>query len=54
MKAYHVFKQAMVEQNIWGALQTLGFEFEFDPTNEPYRLLFNEENLRENACFREL
>jgi hypothetical protein len=43
MKGYHAFKQAMVTSNIWGAFQPLGFEYEFDTTSEPDRLLFNEE-----------
>jgi hypothetical protein len=54
MKVSHCFKQTMVEPNIWGAFQALESEFEFDTTSEPYRLLFNEEKLRENAGFREL
>jgi hypothetical protein len=53
-KACHDFKRTMLELNIWGAFQALGFEFEFDQTNEPYRLSFNEEKLRESAGFREL
>jgi hypothetical protein len=53
-KGYHDFKQTMVEPNIWGAFQALGFEFGFDRTSEPYRLLFDEETLRESAGFREL
>jgi hypothetical protein len=52
MKVYHNFKQTMVEPNIWGAFQALGFEF--DTRSEPYRLLFNEEKLRESTGFREL
>jgi hypothetical protein len=54
MKGYHDFKQTMVESNIWEAFQALGFQFEFDTTSEPYRLLFNAEKLRESAGFREL
>jgi hypothetical protein len=54
MKVSHDFKQTMVEPKIWGAFQALGFEFEFDTTSKPYRLLFNEEKLRESAGFREL
>jgi hypothetical protein len=54
MKVYHDFTQTLVESNIWGALQALGFESEFDTTSELYRLLFNVEKLRESAGFREL
>jgi hypothetical protein len=49
MKFYHDFKQTTVEPNIWGALQAIGFEFDFDTEPEPYRLLFNEEKLRQSA-----
>jgi hypothetical protein len=49
MKVYHDFKQTMVEPNIWGAFQATGFEF--DTEAEPYRLLFNEEKLRQSAGF---
>jgi hypothetical protein len=46
----------MVELNIWGAFQAIGFEFEFefDAETEPYRFLFNEEKLRQSAGIREL
>jgi hypothetical protein len=54
MKVCHDFKQTMVEPNIWRAFQALGFEFEFDPTSEPYRLLSNEEKLRQSEGFGEL
>jgi hypothetical protein len=54
MKGYRDFKQTMVELNIWGAFRAIGFEFEFDTEAEPYRLLFNEEKLRQSAGFREL
>jgi hypothetical protein len=54
MKVYHDSKQTMMEPNIWGAFQALGFEFEFDTTSEPCRLLLNEESLKESAGFREL
>jgi hypothetical protein len=54
MKVSYDFKQKMVGPNIWGAFQALGFGLEFDTTSEPYRLLFNEEKLRESAGFREL
>jgi hypothetical protein len=44
----------MVEPNIWGAFQRLGFQFEFDTTSESDQLLFKEEKLKESAGFREL
>jgi hypothetical protein len=52
MKVYRDFKQTVVEPNIWGAFQALGFEF--DTRSKPYRILFNEEKLRESTGFREL
>jgi hypothetical protein len=52
MKAYLDFKQTIVESNIWVAFRAIGFEF--DTEVEPYRLLFNEEKLRQNEGFREL
>jgi hypothetical protein len=54
MKVCHNFKQATVEARICRAFQALGFEFEFHTANEPYRLLFKEEKLRESGGFREL
>jgi hypothetical protein len=36
MKAYHDFKQTMVEPNIWGAFRAIGFKLEFDTEAEPY------------------
>jgi hypothetical protein len=54
MKGYHDFKQTMVEPDIWGAFRAIGCEFEFDTEAEPYRLLFNEEKLRQSEDFREL
>jgi hypothetical protein len=36
MNVCHDFSRTMVEVNIWGAFQALGFEFEFDKTSEPY------------------
>jgi hypothetical protein len=57
MTVSHDFKQTMVEPNVCGAFQAIGsefeFEFEFDIEVEPYRLLFNEENLRQSAGLRE-
>jgi hypothetical protein len=52
MKVCHDFKQTMVKLNIWEAFQAIGFEF--DTELEPYRLLFNEEKLRQSEGFREL
>jgi hypothetical protein len=52
MKVYHNFKQTMVEFNTWEAFQVIGFEF--DTGAEPYRLLSNEEKLRQSEGFREL
>jgi hypothetical protein len=52
MKAYHNFKETMVESNIWRAFRVIGFEF--DTEAEPYRLLLNEEKLRQSEGFREL
>jgi hypothetical protein len=40
-KIYPTFKQTMIESDIWGAFQELGFEF--DTSRELYRLSFNEE-----------
>jgi hypothetical protein len=54
MEVYHDFKPTIVESDIWGAFQALEFEFEFDTTSGPYRLLFNEEKLSERAGFRQL
>jgi hypothetical protein len=51
MKVYHDFKETMVEPNIWEAFQTIWFEF--DTEAEPYRLLFNEETLRQIEGFRQ-
>jgi hypothetical protein len=52
MKVYHDFKQTLVESNIWGTFQAIGFEF--DTGAESYRLLFNEEEPRQRAGFRGL
>jgi hypothetical protein len=49
MKVYRDFKQTMVKPNIWGAFWVIGFEF--DTEKEPYRLLFNEEKLRQTEGF---
>jgi hypothetical protein len=54
MKICHDFKQTIVEPNRWKVFQALGFEFEFDTTSKPYRLLSNEEKPRESADFRQL
>jgi hypothetical protein len=53
IKVYHDFKQTIVEPNAWEPFQAVGLKFEFDTRSEPYRLLFNEEKLRESAGFRE-
>jgi hypothetical protein len=52
MKGGHDFKQTIVESNTYGAFQTIAFEF--DTEAEPYRLLFNEEKLRQSEGLREL
>jgi hypothetical protein len=52
MKVYRDFKKTMVEPNIWAAFQAIGFQY--DMAAEPYRLLFNEEKLRESKGFQEL
>jgi hypothetical protein len=49
-KIDRAFKHAMIEANIWGAFQELGFEF--DASCEQYRLRFNEENREEVRGFR--
>jgi hypothetical protein len=49
---YHDFGQTMIQSNIRGAFQALGFES--DMRTEPYRLLFNEKKLRESAACREV
>jgi hypothetical protein len=51
MKGDPGFNQTMVEPNIWGAFRAIRFELEFDPEAEPYRLLFNEEKLRQSEGF---
>jgi hypothetical protein len=52
MKVYHGFNQTMVEHNICRAFWAIGFEFDIE--EEPYRLLFKEEKLRQIEGFREL
>jgi hypothetical protein len=49
MKVYYDFKQAVVESNIWRAFRAIGVEF--DTEAEPYRLLLNEEKLRQIEVF---
>jgi hypothetical protein len=51
-KIYRTFRQTMTEQNIWGAFQEAGFEF--DTSTEPYRLVFNEEECRSTREFQEI
>jgi hypothetical protein len=48
----HDFKQVAVNFSTWVAFQVLVLEF--DTGNESDKLLFNEENLRQSAHFREL
>jgi hypothetical protein len=52
MRIYHDFGQTMIQSNIRGAFQALGFES--DMRTEPSRLLVNEKKLRASAGFREL
>jgi hypothetical protein len=52
MNVYRDFKQTAVEPNIWEAFRGIGLEF--DPEVKPYRLLFNEEKLRQCEGFRDL
>jgi hypothetical protein len=52
MKVYRDFKQTMMEPKIWRVFRAI--EFEFDTEAEPYRLLFNEEKLRQSEGFGEL
>jgi hypothetical protein len=47
-----MFKQTVIEANIWGAFQEMGFEF--DITRDPYRLRFIEEKLRRSPGFQEI
>jgi hypothetical protein len=42
----------MIEANIWGAFQEAGFYF--DVSDEPYRILFDEEKLRQTPGFQEI
>ena len=51
-RTYRTFKQTMIEPNIWGAFQEAGFDF--DVSNEPYRLQFDEEKLRRTPAFQEI
>jgi hypothetical protein len=52
MRVYHDFGQTMIQSNIRGAFEALGFKY--DTRTDPYRLLINEKKLRESAGFREL
>jgi hypothetical protein len=51
-KVYHDFKQTMIEVNIWGAFAAIGFSY--DIAQNPYKLLFDEEKLRQSPGFVEL
>jgi hypothetical protein len=51
-KSYRVFKETMVEVNIWGAFREA--EFQFEISVEPYRLLLHAEILRATPAFREM
>jgi hypothetical protein len=51
-KIYRTFKQTMIEANIWGAFQEMGFEF--NTSREPYQLRFTEEKLRRSPGFHEI
>jgi hypothetical protein len=42
----------VIEANIWGVFQEVGFEF--DTNREPYRLRFHEEQLRRSPRFQEI
>jgi hypothetical protein len=46
------FKQTMIEANIWGAFQQVGFEL--DTSRYPYRLRFNEEELRRSPGLQDI
>jgi hypothetical protein len=48
---YHMFKQTMIEANIWGAFQEAGFYF--DLSIEPYQIRFDEEKLRRMLTLQE-
>jgi hypothetical protein len=48
----HDFKQTMIEVNIWGAFAAIGFSY--DITKTLYRLLFDEEKLRQSRGLVEL
>jgi hypothetical protein len=52
LKAYHEFKQTMIEVNIWGSFAAI--EFTYDIRQSPYGLLFDEENLWWGPGFIEL
>jgi hypothetical protein len=41
----------MIEVNIWGAFAAIGFSY--DITETPYRLLFDEQKLRQSRGFVE-
>jgi hypothetical protein len=52
LKVYHDFKQTMIEINISEAFAAIGFTHNIEQS--PYRLLFEEEKLRQSSGFMEL
>jgi hypothetical protein len=52
MKVYRDFKKTILEANIRAAFQAIALEY--NRVAAPYRLLFNEEKLRESKGFQEL
>jgi hypothetical protein len=52
ISVYHDFKQTMIEVNIWEAFAAIGFSCNIADT--PYRLLFDEQKLRQSRGFVEL
>jgi hypothetical protein len=52
MKVYHDCGQTVVPPTVWGAFHALGLDF--DMRSEPYRLVFDENKLRESEGFQEL
>jgi hypothetical protein len=49
IRVYHDLKQTMIEVNIWGAFAAIGFSYDIMET--PYRLLFDEQKLRQSRGF---
>jgi hypothetical protein len=52
IRVYHNFKQTVIEVNVWEAFAAI--EFSYDITETPYRLLFDEQKLRQSRGFVEL